>query len=135
MRISDWSSDVCSSDLVAYSQDFSTGGGVAPYSYALGGGALPPGMALSPAGVLAGTPTASGSFAFDLQVTDSSGGTPATGTASYTLAVNAPTITLTPATLPGGTVDAAYSQARRSEEHTSELQSLMRSSYAVFCLK
>src|SRR3546814_2207255 len=24
---------------------------------------------------------------------------------------------------------------RRSEEHTSELQSLMRSSYAVFCLK
>src|SRR3546814_3087034 len=113
----------------------------------------------------------SGSFAFDLQVTDSSGGTPATGTASYTLAVNAPTITLTPATLPGGTVDAAYSQAltasggtapytfsvtagnlpaglglagdgtlsgtptARSEEHTSELQSLMRISYAVFCLK
>src|SRR3546814_7024477 len=27
------------------------------------------------------------------------------------------------------------SQARRSEEHTSELQSLMRISYAVFCLK
>src|SRR3546814_5306591 len=26
-------------------------------------------------------------------------------------------------------------QARRSEEHTSELQSLMRISYAVFCLK
>src|SRR3546814_8554650 len=27
------------------------------------------------------------------------------------------------------------SGARRSEEHTSELQSLMRISYAVFCLK
>src|SRR3546814_2741212 len=26
-------------------------------------------------------------------------------------------------------------QQRRSEEHTSELQSLMRTSYAVFCLK
>src|SRR3546814_10480778 len=26
-------------------------------------------------------------------------------------------------------------RSRRSEEHTSELQSLMRSSYAVFCLK
>src|SRR3546814_8353751 len=26
-------------------------------------------------------------------------------------------------------------QGRRSEEHTSELQSLMRISYAVFCLK
>src|SRR3546814_7310391 len=31
----------------------------------------------------------------------------------------------------GPTADAA----RRSEEHTSELQSLMRISYAVFCLK
>src|SRR3546814_1881089 len=28
-----------------------------------------------------------------------------------------------------------FGQRRRSEEHTSELQSLMRSSYAVFCLK
>src|SRR3546814_9404439 len=27
------------------------------------------------------------------------------------------------------------STSRRSEEHTSELQSLMRTSYAVFCLK
>src|SRR3546814_7870443 len=29
---------------------------------------------------------------------------------------------------------AQYRSARRSEEHTSELQSLMRISYAVFCL-
>src|SRR3546814_1294750 len=29
----------------------------------------------------------------------------------------------------------ATTQNRRSEEHTSELQSLMRISYAVFCLK
>src|SRR3546814_3321861 len=28
-----------------------------------------------------------------------------------------------------------YADADRSEEHTSELQSLMRISYAVFCLK
>src|SRR3546814_10743641 len=28
-----------------------------------------------------------------------------------------------------------WGQHRRSEEHTSELQSLMRRSYAVFCLK
>src|SRR3546814_8123268 len=33
-------------------------------------------------------------------------------------------------------VQTAIAQARRrSEEHTSELQSLMRISYAVFCLK
>src|SRR3546814_3210493 len=38
--------------------------------------------------------------------------------------------------LVGGLVEAAQARARdRSEEHTSELQSLMRISYAVFCLK
>src|SRR3546814_4925489 len=38
---------------------------------------------------------------------------------------------------PGGTSSAAAQPIRsgRSEEHTSELQSLMRISYAVFCLK
>src|SRR3546814_6127816 len=30
---------------------------------------------------------------------------------------------------------SAYAACERSEEHTSELQSLMRRSYAVFCLK
>src|SRR3546814_5463122 len=37
---------------------------------------------------------------------------------------------LIPVTVPWDDVEVA-----RSEEHTSELQSLMRSSYAVFCLK
>src|SRR3546814_8414754 len=32
-------------------------------------------------------------------------------------------------------VERQLHDLRRSEEHTSELQSLMRSSYAVFCLK
>src|SRR3546814_9064102 len=32
-------------------------------------------------------------------------------------------------------LDRARKSYRRSEEHTSELQSLMRNSYAVFCLK
>src|SRR3546814_1855098 len=31
--------------------------------------------------------------------------------------------------------DAAFQRLGRSEEHTSELQSLMRNSYAVFCFK
>src|SRR3546814_4251686 len=36
----------------------------------------------------------------------------------------------------GETDEHAHNQVpRRSEEHTSELQSLMRTSYAVFCLK
>src|SRR3546814_11544549 len=43
------------------------------------------------------------------------------------------------AQVPGGVPVAAASPSqrplKRSEEHTSELQSLMRISYAVFCLK
>src|SRR3546814_2217164 len=35
----------------------------------------------------------------------------------------------------GEALPRAASEAARSEEHTSELQSLMRNSYAVFCLK
>src|SRR3546814_4405930 len=34
-----------------------------------------------------------------------------------------------------GLRDVCYFMVARSEEHTSELQSLMRISYAVFCLK
>src|SRR3546814_9265585 len=36
---------------------------------------------------------------------------------------------------PGDSLRQCAPHARRSEEHTSELQSLMRISYAVFCLK
>src|SRR3546814_10066463 len=35
----------------------------------------------------------------------------------------------------GALPDGQLPDRRRSEEHTSELQSLMRTSYAVFCLK
>src|SRR3546814_9136437 len=34
-----------------------------------------------------------------------------------------------------GCNSGSFNESRRSEEHTSELQSLMRISYAVFCLK
>src|SRR3546814_10350908 len=37
--------------------------------------------------------------------------------------------------MPLGEAGNAVQQGPRSEEHTSELQSLMRISYAVFCLK
>src|SRR3546814_7690546 len=36
---------------------------------------------------------------------------------------------------PEGQLEVRLVSGRRSEEHTSELQSLMRISYAVFCLK
>src|SRR3546814_10886625 len=42
---------------------------------------------------------------------------------------------LPPASAVDANLDLARERAFRSEEHTSELQSLMRISYAVFCLK
>ncbi|RTL29130.1 MAG: hypothetical protein EKK47_13905 [Burkholderiales bacterium] len=45
-------------------------GGTAPYQYALASGNLPPGLSVSSAGVITGTPTAVGPFSFTLQQTD-----------------------------------------------------------------
>jgi hypothetical protein len=50
---------------------FVAAGGVAPYTWDVTSGALPPGTALSTAGALAGTATAQGVFNFTLTVTDS----------------------------------------------------------------
>lgn len=46
------------------------GGGVSPYSYYVSGGSLPPGMALSEDGMISGTPTAAGSYAFSITASD-----------------------------------------------------------------
>src|SRR3546814_4517588 len=47
-----------------------------------------------------------------------------------------PSTKMSPATLGiNFNISSSCSMIRRSEEHTSELQSLMRISYAVFCLK
>jgi streptogramin lyase len=54
----------------------SAAGGSAPYaSYALVSGTLPPGLTISAAGVVSGTPTVAGPASFTLQVTDSAGNT------------------------------------------------------------
>jgi hypothetical protein len=67
---------------------------------------LPAGITLSSAGVLSGTPTASGSFSFTVKATSTAGN----DTQALTLIVNAaPEITT--ASLPGGIVGAAYSAA------------------------
>src|SRR3546814_4627720 len=55
------------------------------------------------------------------------------GTGSQKLVANLPNMTFAPRFSPDGR-HVIFSMAR-SEEHTSELQSLMRISYAVFCLK
>lgn len=102
---------------VAYSQSLSATGGTAPYTYSISSGALPAGLSLDPAtGAFAGTPTVAGTFVVSVTAHDSSTGTGAPFSASrnYTLTVNAPSLTLTPTTLPQGKVAVAYTQATLS---------------------
>lgn len=91
----------------AYSQTITATGGSGPYSYTVQSGSLPAGLTLASNGTLSGTPTAGGSFAFTVVATDAFG---STGALAYTLTVNPPTIAISPASLPGGNIGAAYSQ-------------------------
>src|SRR3546814_2847193 len=110
MRISDWSSDVCSSDLgstvsvqlAATDPD----GPVDALRWTLV--AAPAGATLSETGLLTW-------FAAD-----------GDATADFRVRV---------ADAEGAVAEGTFTVTVRSEEHTSELQSLMRISYAVFCLK
>lgn len=87
----------------AYSQGFTVSGGVGPYRYALTG-SLPAGVTLNTAtGIVSGTPTASGSFAFTVTATDTGAtgsGAPFSVAGNYTLTVAAPAIIVTPTALP-----------------------------------
>ena len=92
----------CGSDITA-------SGGKAPYTYAVSAGSLPPGLSLNPStGAITGTPTAGGTFTFTVMATDSAGPPHNTGSQTYALVVNPPTITLSPSTLPSGTVGTPY---------------------------
>ncbi|MDC8014835.1 Ig domain-containing protein [Tahibacter soli] len=57
-------------------------GGLAPYTFAVTAGALPPGLTLSPAGAITGIGTAVGTFGFTVTATDANG---FSGTRSYTI--------------------------------------------------
>jgi hypothetical protein len=56
----------------AYSANLAATGGVAPYQWTLLSGSLPPGLQLSPDGVISGSPTGAGTFNFTVQAGDSS---------------------------------------------------------------
>jgi hypothetical protein len=59
-----------------YELTLAAAGGVKPYSaWTLTAGAPPPGITLLPSGILSGTPTQTGSFSFEVRVTDTAGST------------------------------------------------------------
>src|SRR3546814_4666333 len=139
MRISDWSSDVCSSDLqrVARSlhrpQPGACGQHVAPV---LGLALVHPQQAALHRHVVVRRPQAGGATILAVprmrvlvaeQVAAARLLVPV-GEVAGAQAVLARALVFQP-------VAAHLLRQRRSEEHTSELQSLMRISYAVFCLK
>jgi hypothetical protein len=89
---------------VAYTDTLTATGGTAPYTWSVNAGSLPPGITLTSAGVLAGTPTTAGSYPFTVNVIDQNNGI---ATASITLVVNAG-LSLTFAAPPAGQVGVAY---------------------------
>src|SRR3546814_5594959 len=101
MRISDWSSDVCSSDLATV-----------PRSSIRPARARHAGIVRGKAGTVRGR----------------NHGHPIRETHDASVAGTCRTAAVASLTL-------SDASRHRSEEHTSELQSLMRISYAVFCLK
>ncbi|MEN3943514.1 putative Ig domain-containing protein [Prosthecobacter sp. SYSU 5D2] len=90
-----------------YSQTMTASGGVGPYEWETVSGNLPDGITLSTGGVLSGTPAtnAFGSYTFIVRITDSRG---CVQDASLTLAVGCPVITMTPSSLPPGSVGVEY---------------------------
>lgn len=91
----------------AYEDGISVTGGTAPYTQAVTAGAPPPGLGLGSNGLISGTPTTVGTFAFTSTVTDAVGAT-ASRNFSITIAATGPTITTS--VLPNGAVNTAYSQ-------------------------
>src|SRR3546814_8040281 len=114
MRISDWSSDVCSSDLIASRAD-----------------ALRWRQANLAEGVTLGELLSDGSMPVVHPAT------PATDIANLMIAEDMGRICVVDPQSGAliGIIARRNLLSARSEEHTSELQSLMRISYAVFCLK
>ncbi len=82
-----------------YAGTITASGGKAPYVFAMWSGQLPEGLGLDQStGTISGTPSATGTFSFEVQVTDSTG---MSGSQSFQISVSvsgAVEVTITPAT-------------------------------------
>jgi uncharacterized protein (TIGR03437 family) len=96
----------------AYSIAISAVGGQTPYTFSVQStpfnpNPAPPGLNLSPGGVLSGVPTTAGSYTFGVLLTD---GTGTQVSMSFALTVTPALAFNTPSPLPSGTTGQAYSQ-------------------------
>ena len=91
----------------AYGTTLNATGGTMPYAWSLASGNLPAGVTVNRAGVLSGTPTASGVFQFTMAVLDSEQ-PPSMATSGFSLTVAA-TLQVTTTSLPNGFQSVPYS--------------------------
>lgn len=71
-----------------YSANLEANGGTLPYKWAIISGSLPVGLSLTSAGLISGTPGASGTSSFTVQVTDSTTPTAQTQTADLSITIS-----------------------------------------------
>ena len=91
----------------AYSAGLTASGGTSGYVWSVASGSLPAGLTFTGAGVLSGTPTASGAFVFSIAVAD--GGSPAQhASKSFSVAIAPSPLTLTTVSLASAQSGAAY---------------------------
>jgi large repetitive protein len=79
--------------------------GTAPYTWTISSGALPPGLFLT-TGTISGTPSAAGTFAFGVTVTDSTG---VTASGSLSITISPAALQIVTATIPNFTAGQVYS--------------------------
>lgn len=91
----------------AYSQTLSGVGGTGPYTFSVINGGLPPGLALSTAGVISGTPTVPGIRTLTIRMADA--GTNVVEFV-YTITIFPLSLTIFTTSLPDAMVGVAYSQ-------------------------
>jgi hypothetical protein len=93
----------------SYTATLTATGGTTPYTWSVTAGGLPPGLTLDAAtGVVSGSATQTGSFAFTVQVTDSTVPTANTTTRGFTINVNGHVAIVT-TSLPGAVQNRNYS--------------------------